>query len=517
MNTFGAYISARLSRWDPVKVAATALFLVAVGLIYWPTFVWLVQIWLNDKEYSHGFLVPLVSLYLVWRKWEYLKTRPGEPSRLVGGGIVLASGLLFLAGRSGAFILAEALSFLVLLPGLVLFIWGWERLRVLAMPLFYLQFMVPWTEEVIERIHPPFQDVSALLGVALLKVTGVPVLLDGRYIHLPSITLEVARECSGIGFLLSVIALGLPLVYLTQTRWRRAVAVILIGALSTILVNGLRIALVGTTVYRFSAELLHGPFHVFQGWFVAQVGFVALVVVNWRVSRRSEPGAPVLCDRWRLSTRPGPILDGRSNGNERMATVVFAWAVVVLTYWYAVPVRVPLENAGKALPEVVGEWKGKNSNWIRGDQYFPGVDYQVARHYSDGNDSDIYFYLGYFELQKHGKSVVSFHANALREDSVTLDSDLAKGPSRVAFCRVTVNGVKYNVYYWYRLRSQYLAGRYAMKAWTIWHSLFHRRNNAAVYIVATPIRKGSNSGSWHDVRGFVERFENVAALPDGGI
>lgn len=519
MKTSENHIDFPWIRWSGRQIAGTVMFIVSFVLIYWATFAWLVHIWRYDKEYSHGFLVPVVSIYLTWRKREYLLTRLAKPQTIAGGGIILASILLFFAGRAGAFVLAEAVSFLLLLPGIVLFIWGWERLKVLAMPLLYLQFMVPWAEEIIERIHPPFQYMSAWLGVLLLKATNVPILLDGKYIYLPNITLEVARECSGVRFLTSVIALGLPLVYLTQTKWKRAVPVLIFGVLITILVNGLRIALAGTMAYRYTPGLLHGPFHIFQGWFVAQVGFLALIFINWVVSKRSEPGACILCDRWKSSAwkDASSVPARKEGGKEKTAVLLFLYVIAAITYWRIDPVPVPLNPSGNYFPEVIGEWKGKDFDWIHGKEYFPGVDFQVTRRYADGKGSEIYYYYGYFEFQKEGKSVVSFHSNLLHETASIFDSDLKNGPPRIESSEIAINGIKYKVFSWYRLRSRYLIGRYSMKLWTIWDSLVYRRNNAAVFLVAVPVAKMKNSGDWGQTRLFVESVGNFLEKSTGNI
>ncbi len=489
-----------------MRYAGVALFVVLTALLYWPTMKWLANIWRYDKEYSHGILVPAVALYLVWRKREYLATMPAKPETISGCAVIGASALLFLAGRSGGFILAEAMSLLLLFPGIILLVWGWQRLRVLAMPLIYLQFMVPWIEEFVDRIHVPFQLFSAWLGCLLITATGIPVYLDGRYISLPNIVLEVAKECSGVRYLTTVIALGLPLTYLTQTKWKRAIAVLASGVLITIVVNGFRIALAGNMAYRYSPELLHGPLHIFQGWFVAQVGFVALVLVNWRVARRSEPGAPVLCDAWRTSFGVGvPSDPGFSDGRARkLAVLVYIGGILALSHWHIDPVAIPREAGGRPLPRAFAGWEGKDRAWIRGNEFFPGVDHQVARVYSDGDGRELYFYSGYFGVQRQGKSIMNFRAHLLTESAVSMDTGLPRGPKRIESSELVIDGVRYRIYYWYWLRSRYLSGRYPMKAWTIVDALLHHRNDATVYMVAQPVKTHDAPADWPAVKGFVE-------------
>jgi exosortase len=492
------------------RLAATALIVAALVLLYKDTFAWLVHIYWNDKENSHGFLVPFVSLYLLWRKRKYLLRQPSEPQMFYGSVTVLGSMFLYLAGRSTGFVIAEAVSFLFLLPGLILLFKGWEYLKICAMPLLYLQFMVPWAEELTDRFHAPFQYFSAWLGVLLLDGIGIPAFLDGNFIYLPNMTLEVAKECSGVRFLTSVVALGLPLVYLTQTKWKRAIAVVASGVLITILMNGVRIALGATLAYRYNSDLLHGPFHILQGALIAQVGFVMLAIINWRVARKYGKDAPTLCDRWKTFARNVPGA-GRSHRDGAWKTAgVLGALLVVLAYshYYSEPKPVPSKTVHWLFPEVVRRWKGTDRLWIRGETYFPGVDSQVARLYTDGNGSEIFYYSGYFEVQKHGKTVSGFHANPFHDGAVNMKTGFLEGPKNIETTEIVISGVKYRIFSWYRLGSRYLSGRYTLKAWTISDTLLHGRNNAVVYILGVSSRDNKQEGGLDELMDFISYAVN---------
>lgn len=477
-----------------------------VSFLYRHALAWLGTIWWQDKEYSHGFLIPLVSAYFIWRKRRHIASTRVEPDPRLGGALVLASVLLVLGGRAGGIILAEAVSFLVLLPGIALLVWGKERVRALGMPLFYLQFMVPWHEVLIERIHGPFQRLSAITGVALLKAVGVPAFLEGRFIYLPNIALEVAKECSGVGFLLSVLALGLPLVYVTQTRWSRAAGVLTGGLGLTVLTNGLRVALVGATANKYGPGLLHGPHHVLQGWFTAQVGFLFLFLVNWLVARRSGSGEKILCDRWKeaiASQENLPEQDHRGTAYLIAACVLLA--VAALAYANISFSRVPLPAGALRLAEPNG-WKGKDVMWFDGRRYFPGSDFEVAREYKKPGGRTLYCYVGYFAVQAAGKSVISYHARPLYEEATEIATGLDRGPDKVVRSRFSEGGQSYEVFLWHKVRSRNLTGRYAIRFWTVAESLLHSKNNGAVFIIAVP----SGSCRWEDVKTFIEFLGSAA-------
>ena len=96
-----------------------------------------------------------------------------------------------------------------LIVGLVaalLLVEGWPRTRALWAPLAYLWLLVPVWDAFTEPMHEPFQQASAAMGVALLHLTGIPALRDGTFISMPNLQIEVARACSGINYLVAVLA-----------------------------------------------------------------------------------------------------------------------------------------------------------------------------------------------------------------------------------------------------------------------------------------------------------------------
>ena len=212
-------------------IPGVVLLLAAFAAIYYSTFRWLINVWSADREFSHGFLVPIVSLYLIWIRRDKIRTIVPYPSITTGTIVLMTSALLLAAGRAGGFVLAEGISLLLFIPACVLFLGGWSCLKALALPMGYLLFMVPWMEEFLSHIHWPFQILSAKIGVSILEILGYPVFLERIYIFLPEITLKVVEACSGVRFLTAVVALGFPLVYITQRSWWTAAGVILGAAL----------------------------------------------------------------------------------------------------------------------------------------------------------------------------------------------------------------------------------------------------------------------------------------------
>jgi len=248
---------------------------VLVGLLYFPVIPPMVVQWWKDPNYSHGFLIPLVSLFLVWRRRDVLKHLPKVPSDwglpvMVGGISVLTVGLL------GAELFLTRSSLIAVLSGIVVYLGGWGLLRALLFPIAYLIFMVPLPFLVFNAVAFPLQLLAARVAQASLEILGIPVLREGNIIHLPGASLEVVDACSGIRSLMSLAALGTLFAYFTQrSLWKRAVLV-----LSTIPIavatNALRVSGTGFLAYHFGQEAAEGFFHEFSGLVVFGSALVLL-------------------------------------------------------------------------------------------------------------------------------------------------------------------------------------------------------------------------------------------------
>jgi EpsI family protein len=483
------------------------LGLVYMAALYLPTLRWLYSVWQDNKQYSHGLLVPFISMGLVWRSRQYFSAVAPSPRLFSGGAVIALSAALLLAGRVGGFYLAEAVSLLVLLPGLVLALGGWEYLKALAVPLAYLQFMVPWMDDFVERIHEPFQLLSAKMGIAILHALGFVALQREKLIYMPNLTMEVARECSGVRFLLTIVALGSVLVYVTQRTWLRAAVVLLLGVLVTILANGLRVAMAGVMGHYYGAQMLHGPRHIFQGWFVAQVGVAALLLLNWRIAKM--PSASETLEN-RFSPEPShPPSDAAHPKRQHSAMLPFAAVVVALFITVlglqvlGSPVPVPPTRPLQGFPMVLGLWNGSPSNWIAGSSYFPLVDTELVRTYRDEGGREINLYVGYFEFQGQGKSVINFMAAPLVQLLQTSQVEVGQGRSlQVNQGPFTLGRTQYSGVLWYRFPAADVAGRYEAKLRQVTGGLVRRRNNGMVVLVATP-SEGDRRANPADVQAFI--------------
>ena len=231
--------------------------------------------WNNNPDYSHGFLVPLLSVYFIWERWNVLASETPSPS--IWGIGLLALGLFSLVvGLIGAELYVQRASLIVVLSGLVLLILGWKYLWLLSLPIGFLVFMIPLPAIVVNTIAFPLQLFAAQTASFCLFSLGIPVLREGNLIMLASTTLEVAEACSGLRSLLSLLALGTVYGYFSQNvLWKRWILVILSVPIA-IVANAARVSGTGILAHYFGEEAAEGFYHTFEGWLVFVVAFALL-------------------------------------------------------------------------------------------------------------------------------------------------------------------------------------------------------------------------------------------------
>ncbi|WP_345945020.1 exosortase/archaeosortase family protein [Granulicella sp. dw_53] len=262
-----------MRRWLPVAVLV--LLLIAV---YFRIAGKLVFDWYDIPDYSHGFLVPLFSIYIMWENREVLRNTSVRPS-WSGLPLVLLGLAIVILGVFGADLFLSRISFLILTAGLIWTFLGMEMLKALRFPLLTLLLAIPFPEIVFNKITFPLQLLASDLASSVLPIFGVPVLHEGNVIELPVMKLEVAEACSGIRSLMSLFTLAIFYGYfLEKTVWRRVILA-LASVPIAVAANAARIVGTGLCVQYWNPDKAMGFFHEFSGWvmFVISLCFLYLV------------------------------------------------------------------------------------------------------------------------------------------------------------------------------------------------------------------------------------------------
>ncbi len=493
-------------------------FLMAVSFIfcYAGVITALARQWLYVDIYSHGFLIPFVSGYLAWIRRDQL----GQliPSPNVFGSPVFMIGLFFLlAGDAGAVLLFQELSLIICLIGIVLLLLGSHFLKLLWFPIAYLLFMIPIWGILTGPLHIFFQQLSTALGSALLKLINIPVYRDGIYIELPNITLQVAQACSGLNYLIAVIAIAIPTAYLFLEGRLRRLALICFATFIGIVANGVRVALVGFICNHGLSVNTHGPFHVLQGLFVSFVGFAALFV-GLATLRRMKPAAPKRRSHRGNTTQP-VIANRKKNYQLGILIVILLLLAGNFLYFYR-PNPITLKKDFAHFPLEVGEWRGQDTEPLYTAFRSLGVDHELSRIYETPKNHKIHLYIGYYESQKQEKELINYMTEGLHLNSSAIESNvdshnlittknlfiprntergsselpsffssLVEEKTSIFNSRLIVprKAAGWLIFFWYDLNGRITTNPYLAKLYAAWDGLLHRRNNGAIVIVTTEL------------------------------
>jgi exosortase len=260
------------------------LLIAVVGLLYGSVLKGLVLDWARDPDYGHGFIVPLFAGYALWHSSGRWRNLPHK-STYFGLAVILAAIALLIVGSLGAELFLSRISLLVLLAGIVLYLFGWKMLGAVAFPLGYLVLMVPLPSIIYNQVTFPLQLQASRLAADTLEAVQVPVLREGNLLILPNHTLEVVEACSGIRSLMSLIALVIAYGYLTERRlWVRIALAALIVPIA-VLSNGFRVFGAGVSTYFLGPEWAEGFFHAFSGWLIFMTALIGMLLAHQALKR----------------------------------------------------------------------------------------------------------------------------------------------------------------------------------------------------------------------------------------
>lgn len=256
-------------------------YAVAVALVvcFYDYLGWMLERWWKDEYYGHGFMIPLISGYLVWRQWPKLRSLPREG---FGSGLwVMGAGIaLHVAATFTDVNFASGFAFIVVLYGAILWLFGWPVARALAFPVAYLVFMVPLGRVLVDMFAQPMQLFSAQYGAVVARALGIPAQTEGTTIHIPNYTFEVAIACSGLKSVISMSALGTLYAYMVDAAlWKRLVIVAASFPVA-IAANGGRITATLILGRIFGQKAAEGFFHSFSGTLVFLLAFLGLFLVG---------------------------------------------------------------------------------------------------------------------------------------------------------------------------------------------------------------------------------------------
>lgn len=480
----------------------------------------LVDVWDADPAYSHCILIPLISMFLVWRERAALSRTPFKGSWM-GIVVILAGAAMWTVAELSTIWVIEQYAFLVVLYGLVLALAGRQVFRRLWMALLILVFIIPLTPFYTNSLSLHLELLSSALGVEVIRWFNIPVYLDGNVIDLGVLKLQVAQACSGLRYLFPLMTLAFIVTYFFRAPLWKRVVLFLASVPIAIVMNSLRIGLVGVTVAYWGRRMAEGVLHYFEGWVVFMISTGMLLVLAAVLSRLGTRRMR-LRDALVLSLGP-PVARGHASRPRRLSGSF--WVAMVLVTLGAVlarqvPARTEIEPARTAFiqfPMHLQGWTGRRS--VMGVVYLNQLklsDYLYATYRRPG-DLPVNVWIAYYNSQRKGDSTHTPQAclpgggwifQSFKEHTLRIGDDAL----RVNRAVIVHGADRALMYYWFPQRGRDILSDYMLKWYLLWDSITRDRTDGALVRFIIPLPPGTTAAQGdRQLTAFVRAF--VPQLP----
>jgi exosortase len=264
---------------SPGWIAALVAIVGVIGYVYSLLLTYCVGQWINIPDYSHGFLVPLFSIYLawMWKAWMPSEIAWPDPRGLLL--IVLGAALYAASSLNYAREWLQGISLILNLCGVALLLGGQAALRWLWPSFAFLIFMFPLPQSVQTALGWPLQNVATRASEFTLQTIGYPTYREANILHCQDFKLEVERACNGLSMLLTFVTLSVGLVIVVRRPWLDRIIILLSAVPIAILSNVVRISVTGVLYNEAGKELGDKVFHDFAGWMMMPLALGLLLLV----------------------------------------------------------------------------------------------------------------------------------------------------------------------------------------------------------------------------------------------
>jgi exosortase A len=447
------------------NLAMLMLALASVFVVYWPSYLSLIQKWYGDAAFSHGFLILPIVAWLIWRRKHELALHDARPSAW-GLLAVLASTLAWAIARGSGVLVIEQLAVVAFIPSLVLATLGWPLTRVLLFPLLFLFFMVPFGRGLV----PALMQVTADFSTLLLQWSGVPVFRSHMFISIPSGDFEVARACSGLNYFITSLVLGVLYAYLYYKSWRKRIVCVAAFIVIPIVLNGLRVYI--TILVSHWTEMRYGPGdeHVTFG----RIFFVVMMLALFWIGRR-----------WHDEVDTDAVASLAQESRRAPSTPWKAWWPLPLALALALLAPTYVANAIAtarehladhdslvALPPAAAGWQGPTAHTDSWRPLYRGGLVERQARFTDATNGAVDVFVAVYGLGTTvGAEMISYNNVLSANEHKSLASVVSR---RVALpdgstldvreARIVERGESLRVWYWFVVGDTPVTGEFAAKA-----------------------------------------------------
>ena len=482
------------------------LLLLALGLlgyIFYNGLALMVSWWDRD-EYSHGYMIPMVAAYLVWRLQDKIPAPMQAGGSWLGPLMVLGGLFAFVLGEMSTVYTIIQYGFLLCFYGVVISFFG-LRVAVLCWgALIYLVFMIPLPNFLYFNLSQQLQLISSSIGVWVIRLFDISVYLEGNIIDLGVYKLQVVEACSGLRYLFPLMSFGFLIALLYRAPvWQRAV-LFLSTIPITVLMNSFRIGVIGVTVEYWGIEMAEGFLHDFEGWVIFMGCLGVLLVEIWIFHLLSKDPRSL----WDKIDLDGP---GRSIGLSELPVsmslqkpFLLALALVVL----GALARPAVENQVLIHPER-DEFRNfplYHQDWFGREQALEDnvlatlklTDYFQANYNNAKTPAMVNLYIAYYDEQTKGAAIHSprscipgggWEFEGLKQVEVAGVNHVSGAPLVVNRVTIGLGDNKQLLYYWFEGRNRNITNEYLAKWYNFWDALTISRTDGALVRVIIPYQQ----------------------------
>lgn len=459
------------------------------------------MIWWNSSTFNHCLLIVPILVWLVIQRQEQL--RQLKPQAFWPALLYVAAGAAgWLLGDAAGVAVARQLGLIMMLQGSVAACVGLNVTRGLLFPLFYMFFLLPVGEEAV----PMLQTVTAKMCMIFLGWANIPAFIEGIFISTPTGYFKVAEACSGVKFLIAMIAYGALVSNLCFKSWYRRAAFMMVCVAVPIFANGLRAFGTIYIAHHTDISFAAGFDHVFYGWIFFAIVIALVMAIGWRFFDKSAD--EIAFDPAAMKTQP----IGKLSAKTVLALLLViaaspvAWSKLVAANSSAVPAQIKL-------PQVAG-WQLTNAA-----QFFPwkprfgGASTELMARYqnTDGEIADLY--IAVFDRQSEGRELIGFGQGAVDPESKWAWTQDLDAPDNAKAERITAPGpIVRDVVSYYRVAGVTSGSAGQIKLATLKTRLLGGDQQAVAIVVSAEHRGNHNARPAIDA--FIKGLGNIDNLAD---
>jgi exosortase len=276
--------SLQLSRKNILAFLASGFVFVAFLWSYWPGLVELSQLWRQSDEYSSGFLVPFLAVYILWSRRDDMARCPVKPSiwglfAFVGAQAVRLSGLFLMYSS------AERVSIVLSIASLILLLFGWKVFRKVSPILLFLCLMLPLPNIIQYYVGLNLQHWATSSAVFCLEMIGYPVVQEGHTIEIGNVSVAVLEACNGLRMITAFFVISGLVVLLVERAWWEKLVILVSSLPIALLCNTLRLTVTAIFFTILKGEYWEKVFHDFGGYAMMPLALAIVVGELWLLTK----------------------------------------------------------------------------------------------------------------------------------------------------------------------------------------------------------------------------------------